>query len=292
MQNLGFLALLGIVTALTVMEHTPTRRGRGVLPDGRRVETWACQLQGADFMELLGLDVSLLVVDPDDSKLTREQVEALKLGGKVVLAYMSVGAAEEWREYWREEWRETPPDWLAEPDPMWPGSHLVKFWRREWGEILRSRLDGIIQRGYDGVYLDVVDAYREWEARGVWHAREMVIELVAALSKYAKGKNPNFIVIPQNCPELIVDTRFAEAVDGLGMESLWYIYDRPRREAEVAWALRYLDRVVEMGKLVLVIDYVTVPSEIRNFFKKARKRGYIPYVGTLKLDRIGYYEPP
>ena len=46
------------------------------------------------------------------------------------------------------------------------------------------------------------------------------------------------------------------------------------------------------GKLVLVIDYPTSVDSIREFFERALAEGFVPYVGPLELDRVGYYEAP
>ena len=280
----GFLALIAVVSAIIMVQYIPLKKNM----DKRlkNVKNWACQLQGVNFQELLDLEVDLLVVDADDSGLSREQVYTLKETGKLVLAYLCVGGAEEWRDYWRESWREKPPAWLGEPDPRWPGSYRVKFWRREWWEIVHKQLGKILALGYDGAFLDLVDVYRYWESRGIHHAKGTMIGLIESLSREAKQTNPNFIIIAHNCPELILAKKFSESVDGIGVESLWYLYGKPRPRSQVNWVLDYLDAAVDMGKVVLVIEYLDEPEKIKDFFHKARRRGYVPYVGTPLLDRI------
>ena len=85
----GFLALIAVVSAIIMVQYIPLKKSRNKRL--KNVKSWACQLQGANFQELLNLEVDLLVVDADDSGLSREQVYTLKETGKLVLAYLCVG---------------------------------------------------------------------------------------------------------------------------------------------------------------------------------------------------------
>jgi len=87
----GFLALTAVVAAIIMVQYIPLKKSRNKRL--KNVKNWACQLQGVNFQELLDLEVDLLVVDADDSGLSREQVYTLKETGKLVLAYLCVGGA-------------------------------------------------------------------------------------------------------------------------------------------------------------------------------------------------------
>jgi cysteinyl-tRNA synthetase len=80
---------------------------------------------------------------------------------------MSVGEAEDYRYYWRSEWKKDPPGWLDEENPEWEGNYKVHYWDTEWHSILyRSEgayIDRILDAGFDGVYLDLIDAYEYYE---------------------------------------------------------------------------------------------------------------------------------
>jgi cysteinyl-tRNA synthetase len=94
-----------------------------------------------------------------------------------VLAYLSIGEAESYRYYWHREWDRLgdgvpdagAPAWLEGENPQWRGNYKVRYWDPGWRSILYGRsdayLDGIISRGFDGVYLDLVDAYLYFEAQ-------------------------------------------------------------------------------------------------------------------------------
>jgi cysteinyl-tRNA synthetase len=99
--------------------------------------------------------------------LDASDVEALRSkpggGRRLVLAYLSIGEAEDYRNDWDPLWVAHPPDWLGEENPDWPGNYAVEFWHPEWQALIASRLDGLVKAGFDGVYLDKVDAYETFE---------------------------------------------------------------------------------------------------------------------------------
>jgi len=44
-------------------------------------------------------------------------------------------------------------------NPDWPGNNKVKYWDPGWQKVMHQYLAKIIATGYDGAYLDVIDAY-------------------------------------------------------------------------------------------------------------------------------------
>ena len=112
----------------------------------------------------------LLIVDLcyDGHVLLPVETERLKHkanGGKrLLLSYMSIGEAEHYRPYWKTSWDDVRPHWLAEPNPAWEGNDKVRYWAQEWKEILYGSpdayLDRIIDAGFDGAFLDVMDAWQ------------------------------------------------------------------------------------------------------------------------------------
>ena len=114
----------------------------------------------------------LLVIDAcfAGQILAPEQVESLKTkangGHRLVLAYLSVGQAEQDRTYWRSGWQPGSPSWLDEQDDG-SGRYFVHYWDSDWQAILfgspNACLDQILAAGFDGVYLDGIEAYQSFE---------------------------------------------------------------------------------------------------------------------------------
>ncbi len=112
----------------------------------------------------------LLIIDPmyNGDFLSAAELRQLqhKPGGarRLVVAYMSVGEAEDYRPYWQSQWEALPPEWLETENKDWQGNYKVKYWQSGWQQLLygsdSSTLDQILQAGFDGAFLDVVDAYQ------------------------------------------------------------------------------------------------------------------------------------
>lgn len=257
------------------------------------------QLQDFDVAKAAASPYALLVIDyslhgGEDSELNREDVESLRDGGRrTVLAYFSIGEAEDYRFYWQRDWRQDPPEWLGPRNRIFPGNYRVRFWDPAWQEMLFGRegregayLDRILAQGFDGVYLDLVDVYHFWKTERPKAAREMV-ELVLAIAAYARERVPGFLVYPQNAAELVA--RFPEylaAIDGIGAESTWWVKDRPQKRRHIEKLTRGLDMVRDAGKPVLAIDYPQQRKQIDDFYSKAEARGYIPFNSSFALDRL------
>lgn len=91
---------------------------------------------------------------------------------RLVIAYMSIGEAEDYRYYWKNEWNNNPPSWMAGENPAWPGNYKVKYWDPQWQSLIfgtsGSYLDFIINAGFDGAYLDIIDAFEYFMNEGKW----------------------------------------------------------------------------------------------------------------------------
>jgi len=118
---------------------------------------------------LADVNVDLLIIDGEveDGPLTSSDVDRLrhKPNGarRLVLCYLSIGEAEDYRSYWLPEWAADPPDWLLAENPEWKGNYTVCFWDASWQAIVCGQLERIIVAGFDGVYLDCVDVYARFE---------------------------------------------------------------------------------------------------------------------------------
>ncbi|MDH4471584.1 MAG: endo alpha-1,4 polygalactosaminidase [Fluviicola sp.] len=98
---------------------------------------------------------------------TSAEINALKTklnGGKrMIIAYMSVGSAEKYRYYWQDDWKLHKPRWLKKEYDGYSEEIWVKFWKKEWKEIIYGNDDSytkkLINVGFDGTYLDNVEAF-------------------------------------------------------------------------------------------------------------------------------------
>ncbi|WP_028974303.1 endo alpha-1,4 polygalactosaminidase [Spirochaeta cellobiosiphila] len=106
-----------------------------------------------------------------DTELSASEINSLKTkanGGKrLVIAYMSIGEAEDYRYYWKSSWSSRSPLWLDKENPDWKGNYKVRYWSQDWQSIIYgdsdAYLDKILAASFDGVYLDIIDAYEHFE---------------------------------------------------------------------------------------------------------------------------------
>jgi endo-alpha-1,4-polygalactosaminidase (GH114 family) len=122
------------------------------------------------FQALAGTNHDLLLIDPffHGSSMTVQDVTALKFkrigSQRLVMAVMPVGYAAVDRFYWQKGWKVGAPDWIAAVDPHGPGRFLVKYWTDDWKKVLGNYVTGLCDLGIDGILLDGLDAYRQYEA--------------------------------------------------------------------------------------------------------------------------------
>lgn len=129
----------------------------------------------ADFIHAVSAtNYDLIIMDlffNDGSSFTAEEIEHLKQkangGHRLVICYMSIGEAEDYRYYWQTEWNHHRPVWLAKRNPHWDGNYKVRYWYSEWQDLIcgseDSYLNRILNAGFDGVYLDIIDAFEYFE---------------------------------------------------------------------------------------------------------------------------------
>lgn len=310
------------------------------------VRTWGYQLQRHEPAAIAAAPHDLMVVDfarhgDEASKFTGEEVAAMQQrddgGRRVVVAYISIGEASEFRTFWKKSWTKrgraqsaltsVAPAWLGPVNPDWPESRKVRYWDPAWQAIIFNDertgwLDQIVAQGFDGAYLDIVDAYYFWGAEakksqrekgdpdGQQDAARRMASFVVAFTEHARQVNPKFFSIPQNGEFILNDLRhgkhpqpgdaqlaedYLDAMGAIAIEDTYYRGDEDENNA-----LATDDDKVEVlkadflnaGKPVLVVDYVDDAELVADFQRRAREDGFIPYAApTRGLDRLGPQAP-
>lgn len=268
------------------------------------VTSWVYQLQNVDPRDLGAGGFDLAVIDyaaDDGEPWSAADLRVMKSDGLVVLAYLSIGEAESYRPYWTSNWDADrdgeadsgAPGWLLDQNPDWEGNYRVQYWDPEWQAIVVDYLSQIVGAGFDGVYLDIVDAYEFWEEQGRSEAAGEMAGFIEMLARAARERDPGFLVFPQNAPGILgsldpnAASSYLAAVDGIGAEDSFFYGEEeednpyePQTET-----IAFLDRFVEVGKTVLAVDYLTDPDKVSRFYEESRAHNYVPYAGVRALDR-------
>ena len=237
------------------------------------IRFWGYQIQGVDaegaIESLADSHYDMLVLEPTrtDAELldfdTRGMVERLKatmasdgVHRKLIIAYVDIGEAEDWRWYWtwskESEEAQIPeetdladdwPDYIIARDPDgWVGNYPVAYWEPEWKDIIiygenrvpagardyTSAIDELILDGFDGIYLDWVEGFENVhviaaaQAGGLDPAQEM-IDFIEEMRDYARQRDADFLIIQQNAAALIDGhPDLLNHLDAIAQEGVWY----------------------------------------------------------------------
>ena len=259
------------------------------------VTSWGYQLQNIKPAKVAACPYDLMVIDyanDDGRPFSRDQVAAMQRrpdgAPRLVLAYFSTGEAEDYRPYWRKEWRKSRPAWLGKENPEWKGNFLVSYWAPEWQQILAADLDRIVAAGFDGAYLDRVDSFEDWEARGDKGAASKMVDLVATLSAHAKAKRPGFLIVSQNGEGLLDRPVFRQAIDGFAREDLFYGEDDDRKRnsrQSIGDSIGQLKQFAAEGKPVFVVEYPS-KKDVESVRDEIKAQGFIGLIAGRELDRL------
>lgn len=255
------------------------------------------QLQNMSVDEVRASSFEIIITDPDygdsNGPFTRPRVQLLKSGlaskSRLAVAYMSTGEAESYRSYWQAGWLPGNPTWLDAVNPNWAENYKVKYWDTRWEAILMSRLDTLVDLGFDGVFLDVVDAYEYYAASRPTAAADMRA-LVGRLAARARQRGgADFGVFPNNGEELLADSTYLNTITGITKESIFFGYDADSVATPAdsrTWMMNAVRPAVDAGKLVLSIDYTSKPAQQQSAYQQAAAAGYREYIATRGLDRL------
>lgn len=307
------------------------------------VDDFTYQLQGPggadlDLAPIAASAFDLCVIDHSRDGLlefTPAEIAALRSPadpGRIRLAYMSIGEAEDYRWYWGA----ISPSLLASANPQWPGNHKVRYWMPEWKEVLlygnaavgASYLDRVLAQGFDGVWLDIVDAFEFFgpaEEGGTNEKRDAAREMVRLILEIAfharitRGR-PDFLVLPQNGSSIFdaawypADTltpgfaspaalaahekaRGVATLDGIGAEDTFYFGPNAMNNAlnPQTAVLADLGQFTAAGLPVFAVEYVSQATKVASLYTNlAPAYGFIPYatVRSLSVMTINAGFPP
>lgn len=316
-----FLILLCVVIALLIYFNLPISR-----KSLNEVSTWCYQLQGKGgaelkLEELEKLSCDLLVTDysrtgSEKDEWKKSDVKRLQKSGKTVLSYLSIGEAEEVRFYYKTLNKKL----IYSENQDWRGNFKVYFWEREWQEIIFQYVDRIINQGFDGVYLDIIDAYFYFglkENGGLGIRREAaqdMIEFVDKIARHARftRNKKDFLVFVQNAsaitqaesfpkglslegqklmqtsvpPRTVLKNRYFNSINAIGVEDVFF---RGREKNNNPYnpdpfVLKYLEEFKKHGKPIFSIEYIQDEILINQYFKVAQEKGFIPLAVERSLD--------
>jgi uncharacterized protein (TIGR01370 family) len=211
-------------------------------------------------------------------------------GGPVLLGYLSAAEVLENGPHWARAGEGT----LIRKKPEW-NSWVLDLRDPDWRAFLvREAVPSILEQGFDGILLDTLDSALALE---LWTdpdrycgTREAAVRLVEDLRR----ARPDMVIAVNRA--LPVLGEIALCLDLLVLEGLSSIYGGPEAgyvPVEPEERRRLLDwleaGLAKRPRLpVLTLDYAPEdrPDLVQEALGRALRKGFVPYVSTLELDRI------
>jgi len=226
-----------------------------------------------------------IVVDPD--QISDDNIIKLKQFGGKVIAYVSVGESERWRD----DYDLIDKDLFIGVNEGW-NSDIMDLDRSEWQDfLLEQRFSQLAKRQFDGFFLDTLDSYQAVVEKDKWSQQEQgLIKLIRTVSQEFPAAK---IILNRGFPIL---EEVHTLVHGVVAESLYAGWNPLENKFDIVkkndrdWLLNKLQNIKEeYGLPISVVDYLppSKRSEARQIAKKIAEHGFIPWVSTPELDYLG-----
>ena len=194
---------------------------------------------------------------------------------RLLIAYIDIGQAEWYRDYWVEGWAAPgassggSPSFILAADPdEWLGNFVVDYTDPSWQALWLGE-DGIVAElarvGFDGVYLDWVEAYDDERAQaaiggGVAAAADAMVRFIERIGDAGRAVTPDFLVIAQNATYLLDDASdgasYAAAIDALAVEDTWFYGNGSAGWDDVDTAARFACEMSDCSRAIVAPDNV------------------------------------
>ena len=303
LRNVARLMAVAIVVMLAAGSDLQAQERKNPLLGPK---SWAFQLDNLNpttMKRIIDSKYDLVVLDTEKMRaadgannyLTRAEIDAIKVkadgGRRMVIAYLSIGEAENNRYYWKPEWTKKRPSWIKKENKDWKGNFVVEYWQPVWQNIVFGSKDAFVDRaleqGFDGFYFDIVDAYYEFGDTS--EMRRRMVDFVGKLSTYVRGKKPDIAILAQNAEELVDLPNYLPAIDGIAKESLFYGIKGPdimNPKTDIDPSSRLLAKAKAAGKAIFAIEYLSRQDTYQDAVKRHGDLGFVLYIGPRGLAEL------
>ncbi len=257
--------------------------------DDTGIKTWLCYY-GAVF----GYDVyskfDLVVLDAHRHPALKHNHK----GRPVLLAYLSVGEVNTKSALWPDAKEKS---FLVKRNDFWD-SWLVDIRDPAWQSLLFDKaIPPIFEKKFDGLFLDTFDSSLSLQRGEGKEAYQGTAEALVHIVKKMKESNPlKLIAVNRGLPVL---PAIAAHIDFVIIEDLYSYYagadkgyitvDLNTRKILLEETQKGLE--INPQLIVLTLDYAAADQYhlAEKAISLSRKKGFIPYVSTYKLDQVFYF---
>lgn len=182
-----------------------------------KARTWWYQLQGKILLDR-SEDVLVMDIDQDPKPyLTKPDGTP-----RAVLAYFSIGEAEDYRAYWPlVHERKVGDGVVLFENPDWKGNYAIKFWDPGWQALVLDLAKRAQKQGFTGLFFDKADVAWDIHERLempydflLSHMAQFIIKIAAHV--------PEMDMVLQNCEDLYDFPDVCRVLDAGAHEDVLY----------------------------------------------------------------------
>ncbi len=223
----------------------------------------------------------MMFLDPDQAGI--HDADSITARGGLPVAYLNIGEAEAYRWFYAEILKE----WMLAPNPNWKDHFYIDVNKPEWHALLlRKVLPAIFQKGFSGVFLDMVDVSSP-------DLYPMLQPGVISLIREIREAYPAKIIIMNN--GTCIAGAVSELIDGIVVESVFATYDFASKTYMPVNAGASAARCAELqllmkstGMKIFAIDYAQPGDTLTALLaaQKSSQQGFLPFVSTIELNAL------
>jgi len=207
----------------------------------------------------------------------------LKVKGKTLLGYISLGEAEKYRKFYPAIKQK---GLLLKANKLWKGHTIIDVRKQAWADMVVNELiPGILAQGFDGIMIDTIDSVTQYD-----DMREGAMNLIRAIrARYPDIKimlNRGFEILPY----------VAKDIDMVMAESTYTDIQPGAKKAIIvpeATQREYMNILTQAkqaapGLKIYTIDYWPLKdiAGVKAIYAAQRARGFVPYVCKLDLQSL------
>jgi cysteinyl-tRNA synthetase, unknown class len=267
----------------------PVQRSK---PTWKSVKSWGLQtaVMPASLEQIEHANIDLGIISrlaAHGRPYTKTEVVRAKRN-KWLLAYVNVGEAQKHEWYFEEAFRNGPPAWALERNRRHPVNFRVLLDAPEWNIITLETINRVIEAGFDGVELDVLDVYwnKVYPGGSSRENQAKAVRLACKIAKFARARVPSFKIVVNNASDLAGKfPEYKTCVDATIGESVWWFNtNTPRDKKYTQFQLKFLAQNLKAGLKVLVMDKTVIPKDGAFVYRESKKRGWLPFVSDWYLS--------
>jgi uncharacterized protein (TIGR01370 family) len=255
-----------------------------------KIKNWLCYY-GNTFGPDIYSSFDLVVLDGTNHPPLPDKYDKDKT---IILGYVNIGEIDTKSPFWSLA---KDKAYLVKRNDFWD-SWIVDIRDPSWQQLLFDIvIPSIIEKGFDGLFLDTIDSSLSLLEGKDSEKFKGIKDALAEITMRIKDEYPEILVtVNRGLPALSYIGKYIDFVVIEDLYSYYADHDKGYIKVDDTSQEILLQQVskgtrINQDLVVLTLDYVSTEQlEIaKNAISFSRKKGFIPYVSTYKLDQIFLY---